>query len=157
MNRRDFLSNGLAMAAGVASAADLGPEQCCAAPKMVAVMAELQFAPGTGARAAEALRELARKTSAEPGCRRYVAARDLGDPDRFHLSELWDDIGALADHFASSHMAAFSATARALGYAAPFLKRIAIAELGELKPAELKLLRCTAREPQSAKGKSSPC
>ncbi|HEY0628109.1 MAG TPA: putative quinol monooxygenase [Sphingomicrobium sp.] len=120
-------------------------------------MAELQFAPGTGTRAAEALADLARATNAEPGCRRYVAARDLADPDRFHLSELWDDIAALADHFATPHMAVFSATAQVLGYSAPFLKRIAIAELGELKPAELKSLRGAACEPQLRKGKSGSC
>lgn len=111
--------------------------------RQIAVIAELKFASGAGAEAAEALAALALATLAEPGCRRYIVSRDLGDPDRFHLSELWDDLDALADHFATPHMATFSARARRLGFAAPILKLIRIAELSDLRPADLESLRTT--------------
>jgi len=88
---------------------------------------------------------------------RYVVARDLIDPDRFHLSELWNDIGALANHFATPHMAAFSATARDLGGSAPYLRRIHVSQLADLNPGELKSLRGAARPPAAAEEEPCPC
>jgi quinol monooxygenase YgiN len=157
MDRRTFLSDGLATAAGVAVIADALPAPGLPPPachrRQIAIIAELKFATGTGAAAAEALTTLALATLAEPGCRRYIVSRDLGDPDRFHLSELWDDLNALADHFATPHMAAFSARARRLGYAAPFLKLIRIAESSDLRPADLESLRGT----HSSSTGTEPC
>lgn len=140
MERRDFLSNGLAAALAAVSDAAAKPPRLSSRNK-VAVMAELRFPAGAGEGAARALAKLTSATRAEPGCSRYVVARDIVDPDLFHLSELWDDIAALADHFATPHMAVFSADARALGGSATFLKRIHISELADLKPAELEILR----------------
>ena len=104
-------------------------------------MAELLFSPEDSEQAAMAIGKLAKATRLEPGCVRYVAAQDLGEPGRFHLSELWDDIGALARHFEMPHMAEFSAAVRPLGYSAPFIKRIEIAQLSDFKPSDLKQYR----------------
>lgn len=103
----------------------------------IAVMADLVFPPASESQAAAALAALAIATRAEPGCRRYVVGRDVSRPGRFHLSELWDDLPALAAHFRTPHMAAFSSTARALGYAAENMQRLEIARISALDPRAL--------------------
>jgi quinol monooxygenase YgiN len=138
MNRRDFLSNGLVAAASIGAGGKTDESIESSAGKLVGVLAELTFAQGAGEQGAAALARLATETRKEPGCLRYVVARDMLDPDRFHLSELWDGVRSLADHFATPHMTAFSATARGLGFAAPFIKQLSIADLKDLRPGELK-------------------
>lgn len=154
MDRRTFLSDGLAagMAAAIVPAAQTVAGRSPLCGDVIAVMAELRFSPGTGDGAAEAIAALAQATRAEPGCRRYVAARDIERPDHFHLSELWDDLSALADHFATPHMSAFSAKALALGYSAPFLKQLHVARIADLKPRELKSLRTAPTVRPASKG-----
>lgn len=144
MNRRDFLSDGLALAAGVPIAgaamnlANSDPAVHSGGSGMVAVMAELLFEAGDSERAATALAKLAAATRLEPGCLRYAVSKDLAEPGRFHLSEVWMDLASLADHFSTAHMAAFSADARALGYSAPYLKQISVSAFADFRPSELK-------------------
>lgn len=103
----------------------------------IAVMAELIFPPEKEQAAAEALVELAAATRLEPGCRHYAVGRDTANPGRFHLSELWDELPALAAHFKTPHMAKFSAAARELGYSAGEMLQIEIARVGKLNSREL--------------------
>ena len=103
----------------------------------IAVMAELIFPPEKEQAAADALAELAAATRLEPGCRHYAVGRDPANPGRFHLSELWDELPALAAHFKTPHMAKFSAAARTLGYSAGEMMQIEIARVGKLNPREL--------------------
>lgn len=77
-------------------------------------------------------------TREEPGCRRYVVAQDLETPGRFHLSELWDDRAALANHFRTEHMTAFLGAGRELAYSTTFLKQIEIAHIGDLDTRALR-------------------
>jgi quinol monooxygenase YgiN len=149
MNRRDFFSGGLAIAAGTSLSGMASPGEATAAEiavnqgysGMIAVMAELLFERGDAPLAAKALSELAAATQHEPGCIRYVVAQDLNEPGRFHLSELWKDVSSLGDHFATEHVAAFSSAARGLGYSAPYLKKISVARISDFKPSELSSLR----------------
>lgn len=139
-NRREMLSTGL-VAAGVIGVGQGKVQAASTADddgqKLVSVLAELRFPISASERAATALAELAEQTRRERGCLRYVVARDLADKGCFHLSELWEDIDALAAHFATPHMAAFSASARALAYTAPFMKQISVAGIADLNPREL--------------------
>ena len=93
-------------------------------------------------------RELARAYGvSRPSLREALGAlQTLGVVETRHGSGSWvseQALDALADHFATPHMATFSARARRLGFAAPFLKLIRIAELSDLRPADLESLRTT--------------
>ena len=59
--------------------------------------------------AAELMRTMMNETIKEHGCERYVFSADLSNPNRFHLSEVWENQAALDGHFRSAHMAAFRA------------------------------------------------
>lgn len=146
MNRREVVGLSLAGVAGAIVGSAQAPVAGAAGPKpdksgsMIVVLAELRFPAGTTERAAEALSMLQEATRVEPGCLRYQIARDIDDEGVFHLSEIWQDIGALSAHFATPHMAAFSATAHELGYSAPFMRQVVVESLSELRPRELRLL-----------------
>lgn len=144
--RREFVRRGLIAAAAAGGTAIPGSSAAAGSPiasdqrtdgATLVVMASLLFPPEGEARASVALAELAAATRAEPGCLRYVVGRDPERPGLFHLSEIWTDLAALALHFRTPHMAAFSATARRLGYSAPFMKRIQVAAIADLEPASL--------------------
>ncbi|MCW3016012.1 MAG: hypothetical protein JWO02_3104 [Solirubrobacterales bacterium] len=47
--------------------------------------------------------------AASPGCRRYVFATTLTDPDHVLLVSEWDDQGALDRHYGSAAFATFQA------------------------------------------------
>jgi quinol monooxygenase YgiN len=151
MNRREFLEDALIAVAGVSAAAAADTAAVIeggSAMQQIAVFAELLFPQAASAQAAAALARLGEETRKETGCRRYVVAQDLADPGRFHLSELWDNLNSLAAHFDTPHVASFSAVALALGYSAPFIKRIEIASIEDLRPSELKsILTSPANKP----------
>src|SRR5262245_55346102 len=50
------------------------------------------------------------ETRKEPGCLHYAFTADFGNSNRFHLSEIWVDEGALVEHLQTEHMATFMAT-----------------------------------------------
>jgi quinol monooxygenase YgiN len=133
MLRRDFMGLGLAAVSTLAGSAAAANSH----NSRIAVMAELIFPPDKEEAAAEALSELTRATRLEAGCRHYAVGRDTGNPGHFHLSELWDDLPALAAHFKTPHMARFSAAARQLGYSAGEMMQIEITRVGKLNPREL--------------------
>lgn len=56
----------------------------------------------------EAIRVMETASRAEPGCRDYTFSVELNDPGTLRITELWDDMAALAAHFATPHMAEFS-------------------------------------------------
>ena len=61
------------------------------------------------AAAAELMRVMMNETAKEQGCHHYAYSRDLETPDRFQLSELWENGEALAAHFRAEHMATYRA------------------------------------------------
>lgn len=135
MGRRAFISRLLTTGAAAMAVASR-PAQ--AEPRrMVAVVAEMVFAPENAAAAGAALDTLAAATRREPGCLRYVVSRDISAAGRFHLAELWADRDALHRHFHTAHMTAFLKTGRRLGYAMPFLKALDVAGMSDLDTRSL--------------------
>lgn len=59
----------------------------------------------------ESVAPMVEATMAEAGCQDYVFSPDPNDSGLVRLFELWDDEAALAEHFASDHMAAWRARA----------------------------------------------
>jgi quinol monooxygenase YgiN len=60
-----------------------------------------------------AVRRMEQASRAEPGCRDYCFSVELNDPATMRITELWDDMDALTAHFATPHMAEFSAALQA--------------------------------------------
>ena len=73
------------------------------------------------------LAQMESATREEPGCRDYVFCRELGDPDRLRILEVWDSMDALRAHFATPHMANFR---KALAGSPPRSMEVEVHELG---------------------------
>jgi quinol monooxygenase YgiN len=76
---------------------------------MIVVIGQFDIRPEDAPAAAELMRVMMNETIREPGCHHYAYSRDLSTPDRFQLSELWENDDALAAHFRSDHMATYRA------------------------------------------------
>jgi len=85
----------------------------------------------SSAEAIEALRpalvEMERATLGEAGCRDYVFCREIADPNRLRILEVWDSMDALQTHFATPHMAAFR---KAMAGTPPRSMEVEVHELG---------------------------
>jgi quinol monooxygenase YgiN len=78
-------------------------------PIVVSLMAVAEMF-GIAARREELVSLLAdseRRSSDEPGCRRYLFAATLADPDRFILVSEWDSPEAFDAHYRSEEFASF--------------------------------------------------
>lgn len=73
------------------------------------IMGQFDIHPEDASAAAELMRVMMEATMQEPGCHHYAYSRDLSTPNRFQLSELWQDEAALAAHFRTNHMATYRA------------------------------------------------
>jgi quinol monooxygenase YgiN len=78
------------------------------------------------------LSEMETTTRRESGCHDYSFSQEISDPNRMRVTELWESMEALAEHFATPHMATFNA---ALADRPPKSTSLKIYELG----AELEL------------------
>ena len=76
---------------------------------MIVVMGHAKLGAGEIDRLAAEMKAQITATRAEEGCLAYGFSRDVLDPDTLIISERWSDNAAIADHFASSHMAVFNA------------------------------------------------
>jgi quinol monooxygenase YgiN len=76
---------------------------------MIAVLGVVEAEEGELSKLHTALTTMVVATQAEAGCLQYVFATDITNPNRLLISELWQDEGALAAHFATPHMATFNA------------------------------------------------
>ena len=94
---------------------------------MIAVLGSFRFPPETVEQARPLMRAVIEATLAEPGCRAYSYAEDVAEPGLFRVTELWDGREALAAHFATSHMKAWTEQRAALGF---FDRRIALHVIG---------------------------
>ena len=81
---------------------------------MIVIAGTVPVRPDRRADAVKAALAMAEATHAEPGCRTYRFAADLGDPNTFLVFEEWEDEAALARHFATEHMATFRRAVPAL-------------------------------------------
>lgn len=76
---------------------------------MLIVLAKARVGEGALDKARGAIAAMVAASNAEEGCIAYAFTQDLGDPSILHIVEKWQDDAALAAHFATPHMAAFSA------------------------------------------------
>ena len=76
---------------------------------MIVVVGQFDIHPEDTQEAAELMRVMMNATIKEQGCQHYAYSRDLSTPNRFQLSELWEDDDALAAHFRADHMATYRA------------------------------------------------
>ena len=95
---------------------------------MIAVLGTFRFPLEALDEARPLMRAVIEATLAEDGCRGYSYAEDVAEAGLFRVMELWDSRAALAAHFATAHMKAWSEQRAALGF---FDRDIAVHEIGE--------------------------
>jgi quinol monooxygenase YgiN len=76
---------------------------------LIAILGQFDLHPDDAFSAAELMTAMMNATIREQGCLHYAYARDLATPNRFQLSELWENDQALAEHFKAEHMATYRA------------------------------------------------
>jgi len=99
---------------------------------LIVIIGQFDIHPEDVSAAAELMRVMANETVKEQGCHHYAYSRDLSTPDRFQLSELWEDDAALAAHFRSDHMAAYRAAIRELRVRTRTVKRYDVTNVTDL-------------------------
>ena len=72
---------------------------------MLIIMGTVKLAPDRLDAAKPPMRRMVDASRAEPGCIAYAYAQDLLDPATIHVAEQWRDRAAVAEHFATPHMA----------------------------------------------------
>jgi quinol monooxygenase YgiN len=77
--------------------------------RLIVIVGEFDIHPEDASAAAELMTVMMNETIKEQGCHHYAYSRDLSTPNRFQLSELWEDENALATHFRADHMATYRA------------------------------------------------
>ena len=97
---------------------------------MIIVMGHAKLGAGEIDRLAGAMAAQIAATRAEPGCLHYGFSRDMLEPDTLVVSERWRDNDAIAEHFASAHMAEFN---KVLGSAKVLGLSIKAYENGEVR------------------------
>jgi quinol monooxygenase YgiN len=73
----------------------------------ILIVGQFDIHPEDVSAAAELMLVMMTETMKEQGCHHYAYSRDLSSPNRFQLSELWEDDDALAAHFRAEHMATY--------------------------------------------------
>jgi quinol monooxygenase YgiN len=81
---------------------------------MLTIFARFHAAPGQADALADAIREVAPPTRAEPGCLNIETYRSTIDPQLFHIHSRWVDAAAFDHHAGLAHTVRFIATADAL-------------------------------------------
>lgn len=76
---------------------------------MIVVTGTIEVAPASRETAIQLAASMAQATRKEPGCLSYGFYTDIEAACRFHIYEEWTDQAALDAHFATPHMAEFSA------------------------------------------------
>lgn len=74
---------------------------------MVVVTGTLPLQPSQKESALDAVREVQRHTSREPGNHAYEFSIDIDDDHLLRVHEEWESDEALAEHMATAHFAAF--------------------------------------------------
>ncbi|MFN4240464.1 MAG: putative quinol monooxygenase [Erythrobacter cryptus] len=83
---------------------------------MLIVLAKAKVSAAALEEARKAIAAMVAASNAEEGCIAYAFTQDLLEPNVLHIVEKWRDEAALAAHFATPHMAAFSAAIAGLGF-----------------------------------------
>ncbi len=99
---------------------------------MIVVLARVESTSEAIAAIRGALVEMEKASRAEAGCHDYTFSVEIGDPNRIRITEIWESMDALQEHFATPHMAAFRAV---LAGSPPRAMDVKVHELGA--PLEL--------------------
>ena len=99
---------------------------------LIVIVGHFDIHPDDTAAAAELMRVMMNETIKEHGCQHYAYSRDLSTPDRFQLSELWEDEASLAAHFRADHMATYRAGMSKLRVQRRAVKRYDVTNITEL-------------------------
>jgi len=83
---------------------------------MLIVLAKAQVGDVAMAAAKAAIADMVAASNAESGCIAYAFTQDVLQPTILHIVEKWQDEAALAEHFATPHMAAFGAAIAGLDF-----------------------------------------
>ena len=75
----------------------------------IVIVGHFELHPEDSQAAADLMLAMMNATIKEQGCQHYAYSRDLSNPNRFQLSELWQDDAALQAHFHTDHMATYRA------------------------------------------------
>ena len=76
---------------------------------MIVIVGQFDIQAEDAPAAAELMQVMMIESMKEQGCHHYAYSRDLATPNRFQLSERWEDDAALTAHFRTDHMAAYRA------------------------------------------------
>lgn len=96
---------------------------------MIVIHGDIRPAEGDMEAFAALVKTLMAETRKEDGCLLYVFARDMSDPGRIQLTELWRDADTLAAHGKSAHIKAFREAVSKLGGVETTLARYETREL----------------------------
>ncbi len=83
---------------------------------MLIVLAKAQVGEDAMDAAKAAIADMVAASNAEAGCIAYAFTQDILQPGVIHIVEKWKDEAALAEHFATPHMAAFGAAIGGLDF-----------------------------------------
>ncbi len=83
---------------------------------MLIVLAKCDVSDDGMDAAKAAIADMVAASNAEEGCIAYAFTQDILQPGVIHIVEKWKDEAALAEHFATPHMAAFGAAIAALDF-----------------------------------------
>ena len=98
----------------------------------IVIVGQFDIHPDDAAAAADLMKTMMIETNKERGCQHYAYSRDLTNPNRFQLSELWEDEPALAAHFQTHHMAAYRAGMKELRVVQRSVKRYDVSNIIDL-------------------------
>lgn len=99
---------------------------------LIVIVGQFDIHPEDASAAAELMRVMMNETIKEQGCHHYAYSRDLSMPNRFQLSELWEDDAALTAHFRADHMATYRAGMSKLRVQKRTVKRYDVTNVKEL-------------------------
>lgn len=99
---------------------------------LIVIVGQFDIHPEDASAAAELMTVMMNQTVKEQGCHHYAYSRDLATPNRFQLSELWENDEALAGHFRAEHMATYRAGMSKLRVERRTVKRYDVTNAKEL-------------------------
>lgn len=92
-----------------------GPQLPAYECAMLLIVGTIRLPPANLANSRPFMEAMVTASRAEEGCIEYSYAEDVLEPGLIHVKEMWRDQVALDAHFASSHIARWRASWRALG------------------------------------------
>lgn len=98
---------------------------------MILVIAEVTTQAGAIEALVPAMTEMEQASNAEEGCLSYVFTRQITNPNKLTVVEIWQSPEALRVHFQTAHMAAFNAAMA--DYPKPDIQ-LTVRELGDEIP-----------------------